>query len=164
MSSSRLRLATPLALALLLGSGSVAAAPSIGDIVTTPARNQTAQAMRRDRFECHNWAVEQIGGVPAPATEEEATRRGERGERVAKVLTGAGIGAFVGGLVRGDEGRREANDGALGGAVVGAAVGAAIGRNRDDETDPEEEDEVFDAYFRALSACMEARGYTVTRP
>jgi hypothetical protein len=47
--------------------------------------------------------------------------------------------------------------GVLSGGAIGAVVGALIGRRKNaDEPDPE-----FDAYFRALSACLEGRGYQV---
>lgn len=130
------------------------AAPNLADIQALPQRGQSAEQTRRDRYECHNWAIEQTGAVPAPAPSDDEEQRSKRSERIGRVLTGAGIGAAVGGLIRGRDGYKDADEGALGGAVVGAAVGALIGRNRD-----EPEDEAFNDYFRALGACMEGRGY-----
>jgi hypothetical protein len=77
---------------------------------------------------------------------------------VGKVITGAAVGAAAGGVIRGARDYREADDGALAGGVLGAIAGAVIGGKRDRERD----DESFNEYFRALDACMTARGYDVT--
>jgi len=154
------------AASLLLGGAWLAAAAALaaGDpaaIEVQPGRSQTAEQMRRDRYECHLWAVEQTGTVPQ-RYDAESEEHERRGERVDKVITGAGIGAAVGAIVRGNDSRgRDAADGALGGAAIGAAIGAIVGRDRRDKRE-EAADEAFDAYFRAISACLEGRGYTVS--
>jgi len=139
----------------LTGVMAGANAASIGSIIAVPAAGQTAEQARRDRYECHNWVVAQNGTVPAPGptTDEAAGER--RAARIGKVLTGAAIGAAAGGVIRGSRDYRDANDGALAGGVLGAIAGAVIGNKQDNEI----EDDEFDAYFRALDACMTARGY-----
>ena len=44
------------------------AAEDLGALVVTGQRGQSLEQTRRDRYECHNWAVEQTGVVPAPAS------------------------------------------------------------------------------------------------
>jgi hypothetical protein len=136
------------------------AQPDLGAIGAVPERGQSADQARRDRYECHNWAVAQTDAVPARVDPEEL-EQDRRAERIDKVITGAGIGAAVGGIVGGRDGRhRDTADHALGGAVVGAAIGAILGRNKrsaEDDTAAIEES----PYVRALSACLEGRGYRV---
>jgi hypothetical protein len=136
-------------------AGGSAGAANLADIQAYPERGQSPDRTRRDRYECHNWAVEQTGRVPGPGAPADAVKRERRAERIGKIIAGAGIGAALGGLIRGADDRGDAADGALGGAVLGAAAGAAAGASAEEEP----EDEVFDAYFRALGACMEGRGY-----
>jgi hypothetical protein len=132
------------------------AAADLASVQVFPQRGQSADQARRDRYECHNWAVEEAGTVPrrVDAAEESAA---DRADRIDRVVTGAAAGGALGGLVRASQ-DEDASNGVLSGAVIGAAVGALIGRRgREDGPDPE-----FDAYFRALSACLEGRGYAVT--
>lgn len=154
-------------LALVLGAPTHAAV-DLANLQVLPQRGQSAEQTRRDRYECHNWAVEQTGVAPpaAPTRDEaKATDRERRAERWGRVLAGAAIGAGVGGLIdAADEHhhyRGHDADGALAGAAVGAAIGAATGRKRerDAEVDPETNE-----YLRALGACLEGRGYTVASP
>jgi len=132
-----------------------AAAPA--DIVVFPQAGQTAEQARRDRYECHNWAVQQIDSVPLAGPEAQTAARERRAERLGKVFAGAAVGAAAGSVIRGARDHRDAGDGALGGAVLGAIAGAVIGeRNKDDSPDV-----AFDEYFRALDACMSGRGYSL---
>jgi len=147
----------------LLAGGAALAAGDPAAIQVLPQRSQSADQTRRDRYECHLWAVEQTGTAPS-RYDADAEAREQSGERIDKVITGAGIGAAVGAVVTGnDRGRRDSADGAIGGAVLGAAIGAVLGRDKRDKRDgrDEEADDAFDAYFRAISACLEARGYAV---
>jgi len=135
-----------------------AATTDVASLIVLPERGQTADQARRDRYECHNWAIEQTGSAPIPV-DREAERAQTRGERADKIVAGAAIGAVLGTLIRGGR-RHEAAEGAVGGAVVGAAAGAIAGkrsRNRDDEM----ADDANADYVRALSACLEGRGYAV---
>jgi hypothetical protein len=124
-------------------------------------RGQSAEQTRRDRYECHNWAVEQTDFVPTAAPREAPghEERARRAERIDRVLGGAAIGAGIGGLVRATQDRNPAH-GVLAGAAVGAAVGAATGRTREGPAPSERESD----YLRALSACLEGRGYAVALP
>jgi hypothetical protein len=131
------------------------AAVDLAAVAAVPQRGQSADQTRRDRYECHNWAVEETGSAPRRFEPDEDSDL-DRAERVDRVITGAGVGAAVGGLARATQDKNPSN-GVLSGAAIGAAIGALIGRRKDrDVTDPE-----FDDYFRALSACLEGRGYQV---
>jgi hypothetical protein len=148
--------------ALAFGAGSVLAAEDLGALEVLGQRGQSLDQARRDRYECHNWAVEQTGELPASAAKNgtERDERGVRRERIDRAIAGAAIGAGVGGLL-GAGRRRDAADRVLGGAAVGAAIGAATAKSRDrgDEAAEEPSD-----YLRALSACLEGRGYSVRMP
>jgi len=125
-----------------------------------PTRSQSPDQARRDRYECHNWAVEQTGSAPVRVdpTEEVAV---ERERDIERVLTGAGIGSTVGAVAAGVGGYDEDPVAKIvAGGVLGAAVAAITGRKKKKEApDPEVEE-----YLRALSACLEARGYEVVIP
>ena len=153
--------ASGLCAAALIGTLAIAAgnatAADLGDIVAVPQARQTAEQARRDRYECHNWSVEQTGSVPLRGPDAEAAARARRAERIGKVVTGAAIGAAAGGFIRGVRDHHDAGEGAAAGAVLGAIAGAVVG-GRETGDDP---DEVFDEYFRALDACMSARGYSL---
>ena len=150
-----------LASAVALASTSAGAAEDLAALRVTPLRAQSADQLRRDRYECHNWAVEQTGSAPlaAPAAQEveKEADRAKRAERVQRVIAGAAIGGALGGLIRGVQ-DKDPDNGVLAGAAVGAAVGAATGERggKDGEEAAPQSD-----YLRALTACLEGRGYTV---
>jgi gas vesicle protein len=133
-------------------------AADVSDIVAVPAAGQSADQLRRDRYECHNWVVAQNGTVPAPGPAREEAAAERRASRIGKVITGAAIGAVAGSVIRGADDYREADDGALAGGVLGAIAGAVIGKKQQSEN----EDDSFNEYFRALDACMTARGYELS--
>jgi hypothetical protein len=138
-------------------------AVDLSQLQVTPQRGQSADQARRDRYECHNWAVEQTGEVPTttPAPNQDAVDAAKRAERVARIATGAAIGAGLGGLFGG--GHNPGEDmlkGAAVGSVVGVATGAAHEKKQQKQAGPEPGTD----YLRALSACLEGRGYTVAMP
>jgi hypothetical protein len=155
---------------LLLGfalSAAGHAAVDLAALKVLPQRGQSADQARRDRYECHHWAVEQSGVVPsaAPARDEPSeAERAKRAERIDRVLAGAAIGAGIGGLVRATQ-DEDPSHGVLAGAAAGAAVGAATtGRSRDGRGRSRAADAETSDYLRALTACLEGRGYAVERP
>jgi hypothetical protein len=128
-------------------------------------RGQSADQARRDRYECHNWAVAQTGETPVAAPEEPEPsddERARRRERVDRAIVGAAIGAGIGSLL-GNGGHHDHNDGALVGAAAGAAIGAATADGRGTRAENETEAEPSD-YLRALTACLEGRSYSVRMP
>lgn len=144
-------------LAVLAVTNPVHATTPLEAIVVTPQDGQTSDRARRDRYECHNWAVEQTGVVPAQPVDDDADADA-RAERVDRVITGAAVGGAIGGLIRSSR-RDNTGKGVLAGSAVGAAVGALTGRREGKD----EEDPAFDSYYRALSACLEARHYVVSK-
>jgi predicted alpha/beta hydrolase len=158
MSSGRLVAALALAAAL-----PATAAEDLRALEVVGQRGQSLEQMRRDRYECHNWAIEQTGESPPAAqivaqqTQDE--KRALRRERIGRAIVGATIGGTLGGLF-GDH--HEPNEAVLAGAAVGAGIGAVTAGARRKEA--QEEPEGPSDYFRALTACLEGRGYAVSLP
>jgi len=149
----------------MLGVAPAWSAEDLRSLEVQGQRGQSLEQTRRDRYECHNWAVEQTGDTPvaAPADDEptpvEPTRRQERVERaIIGAMIGAGIGSLFGNGHRHDDGEH-----VLAGAAAGAAIGAATAGGGERDQPRVEADEPSD-YLRALTACLEGRGYSVHLP
>jgi hypothetical protein len=157
-------------------------APAAGaqDVFMYPARGQGQQQQDRDRYECHSWAAGQTGFDPSRASAAAAPpplppppqQEAPRGGFLRGGARGAAIGA-VGGAIGGDAGK---------GAAIGAATGAMIGgiRRRDQMERQAQQQSSYqqqqaaaqanqgsantaqrNSYNRALTACLQGRGYTV---
>jgi len=143
------------------------------DIYVYPSKGQSDRQLDRDRYECHGWAFKQTGFDPtqpnlAPHQQVQVVPMppDHRGA-VSGAIAGAVIGATV-------SGHHDAAQGAMVGAVAGAMAGAAsdVARSREAagnasrRTTAEQaeqarlEKQAYD-YRRAISACLEGRGYTV---
>jgi hypothetical protein len=163
-SSKRLAVGALLAAwALAFGAARAGAAEDLAALQVSPLRGQSADQLRRDRYECHNWAIEQTGAAPlaAPVAHEaeQESDHAKRAERVQRVIAGAALGGALGGLIRSVQ-DKDPDNGVLAGAAVGAAIGAATGqagRKSDEAEGPSD-------YLRALTACLQGRGYTVVLP
>jgi glycine zipper 2TM protein len=149
------------------------AVPADADIYVYPSKGQTDKQLDRDRYECHNWAVSQSHFNPsephlAPHQQIRVVEGPPPGQStVAGAVTGAVIGAAVGSP-------RNTGEGAVAGAIAGAVLGASSESARRKETDRINSRVNADAqaerarlerqasdYRRAISACLEGRGYTV---
>ena len=144
-----------------------------------PERGQPEAVQDRDRFECYRWAVRETGTDPgmtavrsdepgrAPPVPYAAARRADGADVVAGAATGALMGAAV-------SSPRHAGANAVIGAIFGAAVGAASGEARNraiDQAQARQADaqwaaaerarQPLDNFRRAMSACMQGRGYRV---
>jgi uncharacterized protein YcfJ len=141
------------------------AAIDLSKLQVTPQHDQSADQARRDRYECHNWAVEQTGETPSanPAPEQNAADAAKRADRIDRIITGAAIGASLGGLLGAGHNYDPGQD-ILKGAGVGAAIGAATGAVHDKKQREAAAPESGSDYLRALTACLEGRGYTVAMP
>jgi hypothetical protein len=160
MSSSKVALGTVLfALAL-----PASAAEDLRALEVQGQRGQSLEQTRRDRYECHNWAIEQTGESPAaiPADTEPGDGRDRRRERIDRAIIGAAIGGAVGSIL-GNGRRRDSSDRVLAGAAAGAAIGAVTAGEGASRGKAEEAEEPSD-YLRALTACLEGRGYAVSLP
>jgi len=148
--------------------GSVAA-----QVYFYPKEGQTKEQQGRDHYECYNWAVKETGFDPA-------TSHVPTDDRVRLVpmpppgydtatlaIAGAVLGAILGG-------RRNAPGGAIIGATGGAIVGAASDSARLEAAKQQQsayaaQNQTRTAQFaekemnfrRAMSACLEGRGYNV---
>jgi hypothetical protein len=150
-----------LAAVVLAAALPVSAAEDLRALTVQGQRGQSVEQARRDRYECHNWAVAQTGesppAAPAAAAADDAKADLKR-ERIGRAIVGATIGGAIGGLVGDWHGSSE---NVLAGAAAGAAIGAATaGAGRRSTAEPEAPSD----YLRALTACLEGRGYSVALP
>lgn len=138
-----------------------------------PGKGQTAQQQDRDRYECYLWAVKQSGFDPgqaqlAPHQRIEVTPAAPPGSDAA---AGAVSGAIIGSMM---SPRHDHGFGLVFGAITGAMLGAASDQARQDQAARAQQ--YYDAkesrryallekqardYRRAMTACLEGRGYTV---
>jgi outer membrane lipoprotein SlyB len=138
-----------------------------------PKEGQTTEQQSRDHYECYNWAVQQTGFDPSqssipPEKRVKVVPMPPPGHDTAVLaITGAVLGALI-------AGPRHAGAGALIGAGSGAIVGAASDVSRQQQAQQMEEayvnrDQALDARYegkasdfrRAMSACLEGRGYSI---
>ena len=138
------------------------------EVYAYPLHDQPPQQQDRDHYECSIWATQQTGfdpsapGVPPQQQVHIVTGPPPGSGTVAGVVTGAILGAAIGGPFRGP-------GPALAGAVVGGAVGtAAEASARQSQTVTVTDQRALAQiqqkaanYRRALSACLDARGYSV---
>jgi Glycine zipper len=139
------------------------------DLYVYPSNGQSEAQTDRDRYECHEWAVAQSHYDPSRTNADASERVVVRtvppsgADTAAGAITGGVLGAIVGGP-------RHAAGGALVGAVAGAVAGAASDNAREEHA--AEVQGRYDrshaaavqraqSYRRAISACLEGRGYTV---
>ncbi len=134
-----------------------------------PMHNQSAGQQSRDRYECSVWAVHQTGFDPSapgvPVYDRVAVQGPPPGTDTA---IGAIAGAVIGAAIsdRWDRGSG-AVFGALTGAMIGSAGDAANAQANDQAMSAaaREQQRAVDRkamdYRRALSACLQARGYSV---
>lgn len=146
---------------------------SITQVYFYPKAGQTNEQQSRDHYECYNWAMKQTGFDPSqssipPEQRVRVVPMPPPGHDTAVLaITGAVLGALIGGPRH-----------AVGGALIGASGGAMVGAvsdssreqtarqleeaysNRDRALDAQYEGKAFN-FRRAMSACLEGRGYTV---
>ena len=129
--------------------------------------------MDRDRFECHEWAVKQTSFDPsAPGTPPHDQVRVAAGPPPGtNTAIGAVTGAILGAVIAGP---RDAGAGAVLGGITGGAIGSAgdaanAGEQQaqiraaraQDARQAAAMDQKASNYRRAVSACLEGRGYSV---
>jgi hypothetical protein len=162
------QLSSILSLCALLVAGSARPACSQSQMYIYPARGQNQQQQDQDRYQCHNWAVQQTGFDPSKASPGNPNYYDPQPYNPSQphVMRGAGRGAAmgaVGGAIGGNAGK---------GAAAGAAVGAMAGgfRRRDErrqqaaaqqQQQAQASASVSAGYQRAMAACLQGRGYTV---
>jgi hypothetical protein len=138
-----------------------------------PQQGQSPEQTDRDRYDCHEWAVKQTQFDPsAPGTPPHDQVLVASGPPPGtNTAIGAVAGAVLGAVIAGPR-----NSGF--GAVAGGITGAAIGSSGDAANAEAQHDQIRAAraqdarqaavldqkaanYRRAVSACLEGRGYSV---
>jgi hypothetical protein len=147
--------------------------PPNTDVYAYPQQGQTPDQMDRDRFDCHEWAVKQANFDPsAPGTPPHDQVRVAAGPPPGtNTAIGAVTGAILGAVIAGP---RNSGFGAVAGGITGAAIGstgdaanaqaqnAQIQQARaQDARAAAAMDQKAANYRRAVSACLEGRGYSV---
>ena len=125
-----------------------------------PEHGQSAEQQTRDKAECSQWATNETHFDPAapPPTAQGAAPTGGAVRGAARgALAGVAIGAIAG-----DAGK---------GAAIGATAGGLGGafRRRDAQAEAAYQSQQANAQYegrraehkRAMTACLEARGYSV---
>ncbi|MBN1613475.1 MAG: glycine zipper family protein [Deltaproteobacteria bacterium] len=153
--------------------GSVDVRRVVEKVYFYPREGQTPEQQERDRYECFIWAVQQTGFDPnLPLTLPERPVRVEAAPPVGHDTVALGVtGAMVGALAAGP---RHAPGGALIGAVLGMMAGAVSDSGRreyawrveeayaaSDRTRGSQLQWKILEYRRAMSTCLEGRGYSV---
>jgi len=146
-------------------------APPDTTVYFYPSQGQTAEQQDRDKFECHNWAVQQSNFDPiAPGTPPHLRVRAAAGPPPGTgIAVGAVAGAALGAAVSPPW---ETGEGAVLGAVAGAVVGGIAESAAAQQARERSAADVHSAqaarleqqsrnYRRAMSACLEGRGYNV---
>jgi hypothetical protein len=146
----------------------VAPAPAPPKLFVYPANGQSPEQLDRDRYECHTWAVQQTGVDPSRADARPEQRVVVAPAPGAGTVTGAVGGAILGSLIAGP---RAAGFGALFGGVTGAAIGSSVDAQAQQQAQMTQQQlnqqrsadmAGAQAYRRAISACLTARGYTIS--
>ena len=148
-------------------------APPLTQVYFYPRAGQTNEQQSRDQYDCYNWAIKETGFDPgqSPIPRDDRVRvvpMPPPGHDTATLaIAGAVLGALIGGP-------RHAGQGALIGAAGGAIAGSASDASRMEAARQQEEaynarnrvqdarlDEKAFGFRRAMSACLEGRGYSV---
>lgn len=155
-------------------------APPDTAVYAAPNRGQSTDQLDRDRYECSQWATQQTGfdpSRPLPPPPQRSSRVVVTGPAPGSgVAVGAVSGAVIGAAVSNPW---NPGPGTLVGLAAGAIVGGAIensqrqqaeqlaaqasaasGDNAQYVRDPGLEAQAAN-YRRAMSACLDARGYSV---
>jgi hypothetical protein len=146
-----------------------AAAVDLPPMYFYPERGQAEPQQDRDRYECYRLAVRDSGVDPGLTRVSRAWSPPPPPARRdgAEVVGGAATGAIVGAVVSSP---RQAGPNAVIGAVFGALLGAVAQESRAQAVEAAQARHAeaaararlpLDNFRRAMSACMQSRGYTV---
>lgn len=133
--------------------------------IVYPAKGQTPEQQQKDMAECNGWAKQTTGIDPVVLAGQAASQpapSGPQGERVRGAAGGAVAGAVIGEIADDDAGK-----GAAVGAVVGTMTGGARQRRKagaqqqQQQQAQQQTQQALATYNRAVSACLEGRGYTL---
>jgi hypothetical protein len=146
---------------------------AITQIYFYPTKSQSSEQQSRDHYACYNWAMDQTGFDPSASSiiPEQRVRvvpmPPPGHDTIAMSIAGAVLGSLIGGHHHSGEG---ALIGAAGGAMAGLISDASRAeaakqmeeayQNSNQGRDLHTEKKALQ-FRRAMSACMEGRGYTV---
>lgn len=139
-------------------------------IFVYPAQGQSPEQTERDRYECHEWAVQQTGVDPSRPGDNAYQRVVVQPANPpgSGALAGAIGGAIIGSILGGP---RNAGAGLILGGATGAIVGSAADANAQAQAAQTQAQlnqsaaqgrARADSYRRAIGACLQGRGYTVS--
>jgi hypothetical protein len=140
-------------------------------MVVFPAKSQTPEVQEAEELACLQWSADQLGikpNTPAPDPKAagqaaaEKTDEATKGVAVKTAAKGAAAGAIIG-SISGNAGAGAAY-GAAGGALVGrrAKKGATAQADAEAQKKVEAEQKAkMDGLKKAMTACLESKGYTV---
>lgn len=143
------------------------AAASLTKVYFYPLQGQSEAQQERDRYDCYVWAARQTGFDPSRRIAPREARatvvpaRDPNADIAVAGATGAVIGAIA--APRGDT-AKGALIGGVAGAMLGAAVSSAEARSAAAAEPPRMGGRYAQEaaeYRRAMSACLEGRGYSV---
>jgi Glycine zipper 2TM domain len=143
------------------------------EVYAYPTQGQTPEQTDRDRYDCHEWAVKQSNFDPSapgiPPHDRVVVASGP--PPGTNTAIGAVAGAVLGAVIAGP---RNSGFGAVAGGITGAAIGStgdaanAAARQQQvqairaqDARQAAAMDQKASNYRRAISACLEGRGYSV---
>jgi hypothetical protein len=140
-------------------------------IVVFPAKAQTPEVQEEEELACLQWGADEVGiqpNTPAPDAKaagdaaEAKTDSATKGVAVKGAAKGAAAGAIIG-SISGDAGA-----GAAYGAAAGAVVGKRARKGASSQAEAEAQKKVeaeqtakMDGLRKAMSTCLESKGYTV---
>ena len=145
-------------------------APLAQDVFAYPNQGQSQEQQQQDQFECFNWSRQQSGFDPmatptasAPPPQGQSTGPGTLGG----AAVGGAVGAIGSGIAGGNVGRSAAIGAVAGGLFGGMRSNRQNNRNQQAHQDWERQQSAQyqqgrNDYNRAFSACMTARGYTIS--
>jgi hypothetical protein len=146
-----IKVATPIALAAVLGLGACAVAPPTGpSFAAMPGQGKNFEQFQADDFRCRQIAQGSIGNTsPAEAANQSA---------IGSAAVGTGVGAAVGALAGAAGGAP--GIGAAAGAGAGLLAGSAIGANNAAASGAA----LQQRYDITYAQCMAAAGESVPNP
>ena len=168
-------------LALALVTGMAAGGSAVAqDLFIYPSGGQSAEQQRRDSLECRLWAIDQTGFDPTaplpnnPSAPPQAAQLPVQGPGIARSTARGAVVGTAAGAIAGNTGRG-ALAGAAGGAILGTArVGDQRRAQQQASADWARQQQIREAeqqqlliyrrqmFNRAVTACMEGRGYSVS--
>lgn len=145
-------------------------APPPQKIFVYPKNGQSPEQTDRDRYECHLWAVQQTGVDPSRADANPYERVVVQPANPPGSGTAAGAigGAILGAIIAGP---RDAGAGLILGGATGAIVGSTADASAQQQARMTQQQlnqsaaagrARANSYTRALSACLQGRGYSIS--